>query len=108
MVLDRASLRENGRIDSFDLSGQYRGQIANLGRVYSIKVVGNVIWAANGPLNQPPGSSGGWLLKIDKGSGSILGHLDITEAGTRHALDLSLTGEPLLTSGNALLWCKAH
>jgi hypothetical protein len=100
--------RENGRIESFDLSGQYLGQIAHLGRIYSIKIVGNVIWASTGPPDRPAGSSGGWLLKIDKGSGSILGHLDIAAAGTGHALDLSLTGEPLLTSGDALLWCKAH
>ncbi len=99
--------RENGRIEQFDLSGRYRGEIAHLGRVYSIKVAGGAIWATMGPFDQPAGAGGGWVVKLDRRSGKILGHLDVNEATAGHALDLSPSGEPILTLGNGLLWFKA-
>jgi len=99
--------RENGRIEEFDLTGHYVGQIPNLGRVYSIKVSGGVIWASMGPFDREPGAAGGWVLKLDRRSGRILGHIDIAEPGAGHALDVTPSGEPVITQGDGLLWFRA-
>jgi DNA-binding beta-propeller fold protein YncE len=50
--------RENGRIQKFDLDGHFLSEIPHLGRVYSLKLVRDVLWASMQPLNQPPGSAG--------------------------------------------------
>lgn len=98
--------RENGRIEEFNLNGKYLGEIPNLGRIYSLKLVGKVLWASMGPFNQPPGSPG-WVVKIDRNTGEILGHLDIPESDGGHAIEQMPSGEPIITLGNELLWFKA-
>jgi 6-bladed beta-propeller len=37
--------RENGRIEEFDLTGKYLGQVPNLGRIYSLRLDGNFLWS---------------------------------------------------------------
>jgi sugar lactone lactonase YvrE len=98
--------RENGRIEKFDLDGNFLGEIPHLGRIYSLKLVGGVLWAGMGPFNQPPGSPG-WVVKLDRRTGKILGHLDVPEARSGHSIERMPSGEPLITSGNELLWFKA-
>ena len=98
--------RENDRIERFNLSGQYLGQFADLGRIYSIKVTGDAIWASIGPPVKPPGEAGGWIVRLDRCTGKVLGHIDVAEAREGHALDVSPSGEPMITLGNALLWCR--
>jgi hypothetical protein len=97
--------RENGRIEKFDLRGNFLGEIAHLGRIYSFKLAGGALWASMGPFNQPPGSPG-WVVKLDPQSGKILGHLDVPEERGGHSLELMRSGEPLITLGNELLWFK--
>lgn len=99
--------RENGRIEKFDLGGRFLGEIGLPGRVYSMRVARDAVWATVGPLDQPPGAPG-WLLKLDRQTGKILGHLDITEPRGGHAVDLLPSGEPVVTLGNGLLWFKAN
>ena len=99
--------RENGRIEKFSLNGNYLGLIPNLGRIYSIRLIGDLIWVSMGALEQPPGAAGGWIIKLNSRTGEILGHLDIPEPRGGHSLDLSPSGEPIVTLGNGLLWCKA-
>jgi hypothetical protein len=65
--------RENGRIEEFDLSGNYLGQIMNLGRIYSLKLDGDFLWAGTQPLDLKRGSPG-WVVKMDRRSGETLGH----------------------------------
>jgi hypothetical protein len=98
--------RENGRIESFDQRGRYLTEISGLGRVYSLKLAGDVLWASIASYDQPVGSPG-WLVKLDRHSGAMLGHLDLLEARSGHALELSRTGEPVATLGNELLWFRA-
>jgi hypothetical protein len=98
--------RENGRIEKFDLDGNFLEEIPHLGRIYSLKLVRGVLWAGVGPLNQPPGSPG-WVLKLDRKTGKILGHLDVPEARGGHSVEQMPSGEPLITLGNELLWFKA-
>jgi sugar lactone lactonase YvrE len=97
--------RENGRIETFDLRGNFLGEIAHLGRVYSFKLTHGALWASMGPFDRLPGSPG-WLVKLDPQSGKILGHLDVPEDRGGHSLEVMPSGEPLITLGNGLLWFK--
>jgi sugar lactone lactonase YvrE len=97
--------RENGRIEKFDLDGKFLGQIAGLGRVFSLKLAGSVLWATIQTFNQPL-TSGGWIVKLDRSAGLILGHLDVPERGG-HSVEQMPTGEPLTTLGNGLLCFKS-
>ncbi|WP_263376193.1 6-bladed beta-propeller [Granulicella aggregans] len=96
--------RENGRIERFDLDGKYLGEIAGLGRVFSVKLVHGVLWAAIQAANQPL-TSGGWIVELDPKTGRMLGHLEVGELGG-HALDVTPSGEPVTTMGHGLLWFK--
>jgi DNA-binding beta-propeller fold protein YncE len=78
--------RENGRIEKFDLDGNFLGEIPHLGRVYSLKLVGGVLWSGMQPFNRPPGSAG-WVVKFDCETGRILGHLDVPEARGLHSIE---------------------
>jgi DNA-binding beta-propeller fold protein YncE len=97
--------RENGRIEKFDLDGHFLGEISNLGRVFSIQLAGEMLWATIQPFNQPL-TSGGWVVKFDRETGNILGHLDVPEAGG-HSVAVTPSGEPITTIGDELLWFKA-
>ena len=91
----------------FDLDGNFLGEIPHLGRVYSLKLVRNVLWASMQPLNQPPGSAG-WLIKFDPKTGKMLGHLDVSEVRGLHSVEQAPSGEPVTTLDNHLLWFKAE
>ncbi|HEY4838939.1 MAG TPA: 6-bladed beta-propeller, partial [Candidatus Acidoferrales bacterium] len=47
--------REGGRIERFDLDGKFLGEFPTLGRTYSLKLSGGVLWAGMAPLNEPTG-----------------------------------------------------
>jgi sugar lactone lactonase YvrE len=100
--------RENGRIEKFDVDGNFLGEISHLGRIYSLKLAGGVLWAGMEPFEQDPGSGSGWVVKLDRNTGDMLGHVDIPEARSGHSIELMPSGEPLITSGNELLWFKAN
>jgi hypothetical protein len=102
-----AADRKNGRIEKLDLEGTYLGQIAGLGRIYSLKIVGDVLWATMQPLDQPPGAAG-WIVTLDPDSGRILGHLDVPDTLGLHSIEMSSTGEPVITLGNHLLWFRRN
>jgi DNA-binding beta-propeller fold protein YncE len=97
--------RENGRIEKFDLDGNFLGGIPNLGRIFSLKLSGDTLWATIQPFNQPL-TSGAWIVKLDSKTGMILGHLDVREAGG-HSVEQMPSGEPLTTMDNQLIWFKA-
>jgi 6-bladed beta-propeller len=98
--------RENGRIQEFDLDGRFLGEIPHLGRTYSLKLVGNVLWAGMQPLNEPTGAAG-WVVKFDRKSGKILGHLDVPEERGLHSVEQMPSGEPVTNLGSQLLWFRA-
>lgn len=97
--------RENGRIEKFNLDGKFLGEIDRLGRVYSIKLAGNVLWAGMAPLNLPTGAPG-WLVKLDARTGRILGHLDVDGEHVLHGVELTAAGEPITTADDHVLWFK--
>jgi 6-bladed beta-propeller len=98
--------RENGRIQKFDLDGKFLGEIPHLGRTYSLKLAGDVLWAGMQPLNEPTGAPG-WLVRLDARTGQMLGHLEVSEKGGLHSVELTASGEPLINLGNQLLWFQS-
>jgi hypothetical protein len=64
--------RENGRIEKFDLNGNFLGEIDHLGRTYSLKLTNRALWASMGPFDQPPGAPG-WVVKLDPGEWQDIG-----------------------------------
>jgi hypothetical protein len=97
--------RENGRIETFDLQGNFLWEIASLGRIYSFKLAHGALWASMGPFDQPPGSRC-WVVKLDPQSGKILGHLNVPKDRGGHSLEVMPSGEPLITLGNEILLFK--
>ena len=93
--------RENGRIEKFDVDGNYVGEISHLGRVFAVKVTANALWATIQPHDQPV-TSGGWIVKLDRKTGKIVGHLNVPEFGG-HSIEVTRSGEPITTLGNELL-----
>ncbi|MDP2321519.1 MAG: hypothetical protein Q8O42_19535 [Acidobacteriota bacterium] len=94
--------RENGRIQRFDLTGKYLGEWSNLGRIYSLEIKDGAMWIATQPL-ELPNSAPGWLLKLDRATGQLLGYADITDGHAVAALD---TGELLVTQGAGVWWFR--
>ncbi|WP_293367573.1 6-bladed beta-propeller [Phenylobacterium sp.] len=97
--------RENGRIEKFDLDGRFLGEIDGLGRTYSIKLVGDVLWAGMAPFTLPTGAPG-WVVKIDARTGKLLGHLDVDGEHVLHGVEVTAAGEPITTAGDHVIWFK--
>ncbi len=88
--------RENGRIQRFDLQGKYLGEWSKYGKTFGLKLDKGAIWLSSIPRgpNGPPG----WLIKLDRKTGEILGYLDTI--GT-HGMDVMTNGEVLSASPGA-------
>jgi hypothetical protein len=98
-----AADRENGRIEKFDLDGKFLGEIPHLGRTYSLQLGAHgTLWATMQPLNEPPGSPG-WIVKLDRTTGKILGYVPVTEARGLHCLALTGDGRPMTDLGNKVI-----
>ncbi|HMD18248.1 MAG TPA: 6-bladed beta-propeller [Terriglobales bacterium] len=100
--------RENGRIEKFDLDGKFLGEIPNLGRTYSLKLGANgTLWAGMQQLNEPAGSPG-WIIKLDRRTGTILGYVRMTEKAGLHSVEDAGEGQPMTDVGNKVVWFKSH
>jgi DNA-binding beta-propeller fold protein YncE len=96
--------RENGRIQRFDLQGHYQGEWSNLGKTFSLKLSGGALWIGTQPRNQPNGAPG-WLMKIDRRTGQVLGYVESTG---HHSIEVTDTGELLTgTRPDQVLWFRA-
>jgi streptogramin lyase len=99
--------RENGRIERFDLDGKYLGEFPNLGRTYSLKLSGGALWAGMAPLNEPTGAPG-WIVKMDRKTGKILGYVEVMENGGLHSVEVTGSGEPITNLASHVEWFKAN
>jgi len=98
--------RENGRIEKFDLDGKFLGEIPNLGRTYSLQLGPHgTLWAGMQPLNVPPGSPG-WVVKLDRQTGKILGYVLVNERAGLHSVEDDGEGQPMTDVGNKVVWFK--
>jgi sugar lactone lactonase YvrE len=100
--------RENGRIQKFDLDGKFLSEFPNLGRTYSLKLGANgTLWAGVQPLDEPAGSPG-WIVKLDRKTGKILGYVPVTEKAGLHSVEDAGDGQPMTDVGNKVVWFKNH
>ena len=98
--------RENGRIEEFGLDGKVLSEIPNLGRMYSLKLGANgTLWAGMQPLNEPAGSPG-WVVKLDRKSGKILGYVPVSENAGLHSVEDAGQGQPMTDVGSRVVWFK--
>jgi hypothetical protein len=67
--------------------------------------VGNTLWAGIQHLNEPAGSAG-WIVKFDRNTGKMLGHVVVPEKFGLHSVEQSSEGEPITNLANQLLWYK--
>jgi hypothetical protein len=95
--------RENGRVQKFDLDGKYLGEWA-LGRTYSVRAMGGAIFASMQPMELPVPSPG-WIVKLDRKSGRVLGSV---ESNGLHSVTVTAKGQVLtgVTSQNKVLWFR--
>ena len=111
IVIDRQNIiyvadRENGRIEKFDFDGKFLGEIPNLGRTYSLKLAtdGN-LWAGMQPLNEPTGAPG-WIVKLDRTTGKVLGYVAVTQKAGLHSVEEVGKGQPMTVAGNGVIWFR--
>jgi hypothetical protein len=87
--------RENGRIQRFNPDGRYLGSWSNLGKTFAISLGPNCLYIATQPRNLPNGSTG-WLMKMDRYDGRVLG---VVESTRHHGLAATSDGELLVGPG---------
>ncbi|MFN7934282.1 MAG: peptidyl-alpha-hydroxyglycine alpha-amidating lyase family protein [Bryobacteraceae bacterium] len=95
--------RENGRIQRFTLDGKFLGMWTNLGKTFSLTIQGGALYIGTQPRNEPNGAPG-WLMKVDRQSGRVLGAVESTG---HHSVAVTLTGELLTgTRPDKVLWFR--
>jgi streptogramin lyase len=85
--------RENGRIQRFDLHGKYLGEWDKYGKTFGMKLDKDAIWLSSTPRG--PNGVPGWLIKVDRRNGDILGYVESTG---NHGMDILPDGEMISTS----------
>lgn len=97
--------RENGRIQRFDLEGKFLGMWTGLGKTFSLAIQGGALWIGTQPRNEPNGAAG-WLMKIDRKSGRVLG---VVESTGHHSVAVTGDGELLTgTRPDKVLWFRKN
>jgi DNA-binding beta-propeller fold protein YncE len=86
--------RENGRIQRFDRAGTYLGEWAQYGKTFGLTLVGDAMWLSTIPRG--PNSAPGWLLKIDRATGKLVGYV---ESMGNHGMDVMRNGDLLHAPG---------
>jgi hypothetical protein len=85
--------RENGRIQRFDMQGKYLGEWSQYGKTFGLTLQKDVIWLSSIPRGS--NNQAGWLIKVDRKTGSLLGYLD---AFGNHGMDIMPNGDLLSAS----------
>ena len=85
--------RENGRIQRFDLQGKYLGEWSKYGKTFGLKLDKEAIWLSSIPRG--PNGVPGWLIKLDRRNGNLLGYVDST---ANHGMDVFTNGDVISAS----------
>lgn len=95
--------RENGRIQHFDLNGKFLSQIEGLGKTFSVTYSAGALFAGCQPREEPNGAPG-WLMKIDRTNGKVIGYVDSTG---HHSIEVTKDGELFTgTRPDKVLWFR--
>jgi hypothetical protein len=86
--------RENGRIQRFSREGKYLGEWSSYGKTFGLKLAGDAMWLSSIPRG--PNGAPGWLIKVDRTSGKLLGYVD---AAGNHGMDVMSNGDLLQAPG---------
>ena len=98
--------RENKRIEKFDLEGKFLGEIANLGRTYSLELgPKGTLWASMAPQDEQTGAPG-WLVELDRRTGKILGSVPVTRSGGLHTVEVDAEDQPITAIDNHVVRFK--
>src|SRR5262245_28176373 len=89
--------RENGRIQKFDMKGKFLGEWAKYGKTFGLKLDKDGIWLSTQPRDLP-NLSPGWLIRVDRKTGNVLGYLD---SDGNHGMDVMTNGDVLQAPGPA-------
>jgi hypothetical protein len=95
--------RENGRIQRFDRAGTYLGEWSQYGKTFGLTLAGDAIWLSTIPRG--PNSTPGWLIKLDRASGKLLGSV---ESSGNHGMDVAANGDLLHAPGPELIPHRYH
>ena len=57
------------------------------------------------PLDEPTGAPG-WLVKLDRVTGKILGYVPVTQAGGLHTVEVDGEGNPMTGVGDKVVVFK--
>lgn len=87
--------RENGRIQRFDLEGNFLGMWTEYGKTFGLQLVPGGIWLATQHRNER-NLSPGYLLKVDRETGKLLSYVNISGVHGMSALD---NGELMVAPG---------
>ena len=87
--------RENGRVQRFDRTGKYLGEWATYGKTFSLKLSPGALWLATQPRDEP-NLAPGWLIKIDRKNGNVIGYVPVTGV---HGMDTLGADELLVGPG---------
>lgn len=86
--------RENGRIQRFARDGKYLGEWSQYGKTFGLKLAGDAMWLSSIPRG--PNGAPGWLIKVDRASGKVLGYVD---AVGNHGMEVMPNGDLLQAPG---------
>ena len=87
--------RENGRVQRFAQDGTYLGEWASFGKTFGLKGEREAMWLATQPRDEP-NLSPGWLMKIDRKTGTVLGYVEVTGV---HGMGVMPDGELIVGPG---------
>ncbi|MBM3788377.1 MAG: hypothetical protein FJW30_28915 [Acidobacteria bacterium] len=95
--------RENGFVQKYTLDGKFAARFEGLGKTFSVTIQNGFLWIGSQQRNEPNGSPG-WLMKLDRKTGQILG---LAESPGHHSLAVTPSGE-LLTGvrPDEVLWFR--
>src|SRR5262249_34457891 len=93
--------RQNGRLQRFDLNGRYLGEWADLGMVTTVTFSAGALWIGTQQRNEPTGSDG-WLMKLDRRSGKILGYVESGHG--HHVVNVGTQGDLVSGARPSTVW----
>lgn len=93
--------RNNARVQRFNLAGRYLGEWNHLGKVTTVAFRGGALWIGT-QLRTVPNEADGWHLKLDRGTGKVLGYA--VSGRSHHILNLNKRGELLSGARPDIAW----